>query len=106
VFLNFRNNLIMLAKNLPAGDVYWKLPFRLLLDAVSAWKSLFGGEATYFIAIMEAHLGFLRWLLLAKKRRQKVVKNYKLNGLYNKSIVWKHFVSGKTTFSEIVSDKD
>src|SRR5690606_20918586 len=29
VFLNFRNNLIMLAKNLPTGQAIWKIPFRV-----------------------------------------------------------------------------
>ncbi len=27
VFLNFRNNLIMLAKNLPLNEAVWKIPF-------------------------------------------------------------------------------
>jgi hypothetical protein len=44
VFLNFRNNLIMMAKNLPAGQLAWKIPLRFLLDSISAWKSLFAGE--------------------------------------------------------------
>ncbi|MEZ5028863.1 MAG: glycosyltransferase family 2 protein, partial [Ferruginibacter sp.] len=34
-FLNFRNNLIMLYKNLPTAAALWKLPFRIMLDAVS-----------------------------------------------------------------------
>ena len=51
VFLNFRNNLIMMAKNLPPGQWLWKLPYRFLLDSVSAWKSLLAGEGVYFLAI-------------------------------------------------------
>lgn len=103
VYLNFRNNLIMLAKNLPVKQAAWKIPFRIFLDAVSAWKSLFAGEATYFIAVFEAHGGFLKWLL---KERRKVImperKTGKLNGLYKGSVVWKHFISGKNTFAQIV----
>jgi len=106
VFLNFRNNLIMLVKNLPSNKVFWKVSFRILLDVVSAWKSLFAGEATYFIAIMQAHMGFVRWLIFARKRHYPFTKNRSLKGWYHKSVVWQHFIAGKTTFSEIVGDKD
>ena len=105
VFLNFRNNLIMLAKNLPLRQRVWKIPFRILLDIVSAWKSLFGGEATYFIAVLEAHGGFIKWLVTVKKHHSSQPKNGVLKGWYTKSVVWKHFISGKNTFSEIVGDK-
>src|SRR5258708_12961442 len=70
VFLNFRNNLIMLAKNLPPGQLAWKIPFRFFLDSISAWKSLFAGEGIYFAAILEAHLAFIKWVLF--KRKQSV----------------------------------
>jgi GT2 family glycosyltransferase len=106
VFLNFRNNLIMLAKNLPLAELLWKIPLRLLLDSVSAWKSLFAGQAIYFLAILEAHLAFFKWLLL--KRGKSVFPQKKrgnLRGLFRHSIVWEHFVLGKRTFIEIVKNK-
>ncbi len=106
VFLNFRNNLIMLAKNLPLSQLVWKIPFRILLDAVSAWKSLFAGQAIYFTAIIEAHAGFFKWVLF-KKSKSIFPKNKdgKLHGWYTKSVVWKHFVNGKKTFAQIVQNK-
>ncbi len=106
VFLNFRNNLIMLAKNLPLSQAAWKIPLRLLLDGISAWKSLFAGQAVYFGAIFNAHLAFFKWILF--KRGESVFpenKKGKLSGWLNKSIVWKHFVSGEKTFAEIVQNK-
>ena len=106
VFLNFRNNLIMLAKNLPAGQLVWKIPLRFLLDNISAWKSLFAGEAVYFWAIVEAHLAFIKWALF--KRKQSVFprkKQGKLHGLYSRSIAWQYFVLGKKTFTEIMRGK-
>ncbi len=39
VFLNFRNNMIMLAKNLPKRQSFWKIPMRILMDFISAFKS-------------------------------------------------------------------
>jgi len=106
VFLNFRNNLIMLAKNLPYSQLFWKVPFRFFLDIVSAWKSLFGGEGIYFWAIWEAHLAFLKWLFW--NRNQSVFPRRRrgsLDGWYRNSVVWKHFVRGKKTFTEIMGSK-
>jgi GT2 family glycosyltransferase len=40
-YLNFRNNQIMLYKNLPWSQKWWKIPFRIFLDSVSAWKGAF-----------------------------------------------------------------
>ena len=103
VLLNFRNNLIMLAKNLPPWEACGKVFLRILLDAVSAWKSLFDGEATYFIAIAEAHWGFIRWFFGGRKRSVfPPRKGQARDGLYGGSIVWKHFVQGKKRFSDVV----
>ena len=106
VFLNFRNNLIMLAKNLPLLYAIWKIPFRIFLDIISAWKTLFSGQGIYFIAIVEAHFGFLKWILF-KKNLSIFPKNKKgkLHGWLKKSIVWEHFVNGKKTFTQIVQNK-
>ena len=106
VFLNFRNNLIMMAKNMPAGEWLWKIPYRFLLDTVSAWKSLLAGEGVYFLAITEAHLAFIKWLVF--KRKESVFpkkRGGKLLGWYSRSIVWQYFVVGRKTFSEIVKRK-
>jgi GT2 family glycosyltransferase len=106
VYLNFRNNLIMLAKNLPLGQALWKLPFRLLLDVVSAWKGLVIGEGTYFIAVVEAHYSFYKWLLLKRSRSVfPVSRKGSPTGWLRGSVAWRHFVLGKTKFSEIVGAK-
>ena len=105
-FLNFRNNLIMLAKNLSAGQALWKIPFRLALDAVAAWKGLLEGNGGYFIAICRSHVQFVKWLFFYQKKSVfPVSKKGKMNGLYDGSVIWQHFVKGKTRFSEIVFDK-
>ncbi|HEY4150606.1 MAG TPA: glycosyltransferase family 2 protein [Chitinophagaceae bacterium] len=106
VYLNFRNNLIMLAKNLTFTQALWKMPFRILLDIVSAWKSLLAGEGTYFIAVVEAHLSFYKWLLLKRKKSTFPISRKGLPGGWLRgSVIWRHFVLGKTKFSEIVGGK-
>jgi len=44
VFLNFRNNLIALTKNLPVVTALWKIPFRILLDWIAAFVFLAKGD--------------------------------------------------------------
>ena len=105
VFLNFRNNLIMLAKNLPFWKALLTIPVRILLDIISGWKSLLSGEVVYFGAIMEAHAAFLKWILI-NRRRSVFPKSRKgeLRGWFRGSIVWKHFILGKKTFREIIKN--
>lgn len=107
VFLNYRNNLVMLAKNMPVPDLCWKLPLRFVLDAVSAWKSLLGGEMVYFRAVLKAHLAFLRWLLQGKKKAvlKNLPRRVSLTGYYGGSVVWAYFVRKRRKFSEIVLHK-
>jgi hypothetical protein len=106
VFLNFRNNLIMMAKNLPFGMAVVKILIRFVLDGISAIKSLLAGEGTYFWAVIKAHGGFLYWLVMEKKVKAQVKEGYVLNGYLRKSIVWQHFVLGRKRFSEIVKRKN
>lgn len=106
VYLNFRNNLIMLAKNLSFAAAVWKIPVRMALDAVAACKGVLGGSWGYYIAILKAHLHFIKWLVFAQKETPAATnKNQKLDGLYQGAAVWQHFVKKKTKFSEIVNDK-
>jgi GT2 family glycosyltransferase len=103
VFLNFRNNLIMLAKNLPFLSACGILPVRMSLDALAAWKGLLSGSGGYFVAIARAHLHFVKWLLFGPRKRGGLsVRNRAIGGLYRGSLVWKHFVRGLSRFSEIV----
>lgn len=103
VFLNFRNNLIMMMKNMHFSEAIWKIPFRVLLDIVSALKSLVAGEGGYFAAVFKAHMAFFRWCLVVGRRKDHLPRRgYQLYGYLKKSVVWAHFVKGKKTFSEIV----
>ncbi|MBX9785690.1 MAG: glycosyltransferase family 2 protein [Chitinophagaceae bacterium] len=103
VYLNFRNNLIMLTKNLPASQLIWKIPYRIFLDAISAWKELITGYPGYFTGIFKAHASYLHWLLT--KRNRFKAPYPQLQGLYKGNIVWLHFAKGYQTFSQIVKKK-
>lgn len=103
IFLNFRNNLIMLWKNLEGFEVIGVLLCRFALDAISAWKNLLSGQPGYFFAVAQAHVAFFTWWIGPKKNNIFPAKNSgNLTGYYKGSIVWQHFVLGKKHFSEIV----
>lgn len=105
-FLNFRNNLVMLAKNFTGSKALFIIPFRMGLDIIAAYKELFKGNGRTFIAIAKAHAYFIKWLLIDKKQSVfPISKNGKVNGWYNGSIVWQYFVKKKTRFSEIIKNK-
>jgi GT2 family glycosyltransferase len=106
VFLNFRNNLVMMAKNLPVGQAIVKIAYRFWLDAISAFKSLAAGEVTYFVAVVKAHFAFLYWLFVHPKMERKGLdKKKKLKGYLHKSVVWSYFGRGIKTFEKIVATK-
>lgn len=106
VYLNFRNNLIMLSKNLPWGQLLWKIPYRIFLDTISAWKSLFEGNGIYFWAVAKAHVGYCKWLLVSRRHSVFPVKRGEgRDGWYPRSIILKYFVQHKKTFAEIVLGK-
>jgi GT2 family glycosyltransferase len=102
-FLNFRNNQILLAKNLPWSEKWWKIPFRLFLDQVSAFKGLFSGDAGYFVAIFKAHLAYVDWFLFKQKVRPEHTRRKldTLPGVYKGNVVWQHFALKKKSFKAI-----
>lgn len=103
-FLNFRNNQVMLTKNLPASEKWWKIPYRIILDNVSALKGLFSGDAGYFLAIIKAHMAFFYWLLFKRTRSKQVRRKLvQLKGLFKGNIAWEHFAKKKTRFTQIVA---
>ena len=102
-YLNFRNNRIMMSKNLPFSKKLWVMPARNLLDGISAWKGLLTGDGGYFIAILRAQLAFLKWWFFYKKKSVfPASKKGSLSGYLQKNMVWQHFARKKNKFSEIV----
>jgi GT2 family glycosyltransferase len=103
VYLNFRNNIIMLSKNLCMREKIWKLPLRFFLDMVFAFKNLFSGYHASFVAIFEAYISAIKWSFTSKnKSRLKKVSMKKLTGVHKGFIVWDYFIKRKKRFSEIV----
>ncbi len=99
-FLNFRNNLSLLYKNLPSGKVTWTIAYRILLDWVAALKFLFGGSWADFWAVTRAHVAFYRRLPQLRKVR-RTVPHRQVGQVYQRNIVFENFLKGKKRYTEL-----
>lgn len=101
-FLNFRNNLVLIAKNHSSSFWFFIILWRMVLDGISAFKFLLEGKGSVFFTIIKAHFAFWGkfYTTLGKRRQVKTLgKGYV--SLYPKSIVWQYFAKGKKVFSEL-----
>ncbi|MFA5848906.1 MAG: glycosyltransferase family 2 protein [Bacteroidales bacterium] len=93
LYLNYRNNLLMLYKNLPTGRRTLVILTRLILDGISAIAYLLQGKASYVASVFKAHTHFYR--MRSKIKKSEVPLNRKISGIYKGSIVFSFFWSGK-----------
>ncbi len=105
-FLNFRNNLLLLTKNLPREKFLIRMLQKLILDGVAGIKFLFEGKAKHFFAVFKAHLSFyanLSKYLKIRKQLKKEFTNEKISGVYSSSIAKDYFILNKKKFSDLSS---
>lgn len=104
-FLNFRNNLTMLYKNLNDKDLKHVMRVRWWLDYLAALQMLLlehhWGDCR---AVFKARKAFKRWRHEYDFDRQKIqnsrlVQDEEILSPY--SILWKYYVKGKKKYSEI-----
>ncbi|MGN0032241.1 MAG: glycosyltransferase family 2 protein [Candidatus Limimorpha sp.] len=103
-YLNFRNNLSLLMKNLPKGSVFPIISYRILLDWIAGFKFLAEGSIADFWAVIRAHFSFYRHLPSLKKKRN-ISQHKQVSQIYQRNIVFKHFLEKKRFFTEL-DEKD
>ena len=102
VYLNFRNGLFLLFKNLPTSKLFYKIWLRMLLDGLAGLKFLFSGFLSNFIAVLKAHLHFYIAIpSLIKKRNKTNLPLRKEKVIYLKSIVLSYYLKNKKKFSAL-----
>ncbi len=89
-YLNFRNNLILLFKNLPLLHFLPVLMARLILDGVAGLKFLLEGNPKHCLAIIHAHFGFYSYALFQKKEKYTFKKRGKIT-FFKGFILLKYF---------------
>lgn len=102
-FLNFRNGLELLAKNLPKNELFFGIFIRLLWDGLAGIKFLLSGQFKDVWAIIRAHFAFYGRLRRTLGKRKG---NYvRVKGQYSGNIIIDHFLKGKKKFSDLPVDK-
>lgn len=101
-FLNYRNNLFMLLKNLPASKLLPVIFARLCLDGISAFRHLLQGDFGDFWAIFTSHFAFYgKFFEMFRKRSNPSLPSK----MYNGSIVYDYFLKKYRTFDKLNSEK-
>ncbi|TDO20626.1 glycosyltransferase family 2 protein [Pedobacter duraquae] len=101
-FLNFRNNLYILQKNLPENELLSLLFCRIWIDFVAWIHFLLTGKPKFAWAVSKAHFEFFRNLTkTSRKRKDKQMPFNELTGVYHSSVVWAFFVIGYRKFSQL-----
>lgn len=105
LYHNYRNNLIMMFKNLSFGKLLWLMPVRFTLDFIALLRAAFTGNFTEWKAIHMAHISFVfglgKWLKGRKEAQKHTAKKPNYNGWYKKSLIVDVFLKKKTKFSEL-----
>ncbi len=105
VFLNFRNNLMMLYKNLPTGQHSRILFLRMILDGIAAIVFLFHHQGGYFNAVLRAHYSFYSQLPNLRNKRRILEKNRTVrfhSEQIHISIIFAYYLHHYKTFTEII----
>lgn len=106
-YLNFRNNLTMLYKNLADTELNGVMRMRLFLDWIAAFEMLLLGRSWGdFKAVIRARRDFKRWrkdFAADRKRIQetRLVPPGCIGGLYDHSVLWQYYVRGIKKFSDL-----
>jgi len=103
-YLNFRNNLYLLYKNLPDKNLHRTIFIRKILDGVAAIVFIFRGRPGNAKSVWKAHIDYYKNLKSLKAGRRSV-KNLTINKseglMVNKSIVFRFYIKGQKTFSSL-----
>lgn len=99
-FLNFRNSLWLMAKNMPERFLILLLPLRLTLDAFAALAFLAKGNKNDAMAVFKAHQAFHKSFSEIRRHSKAIPKKIH-QGMYRGSIVFAYFLLRKKYFSNL-----
>jgi hypothetical protein len=105
-YLNFRNSLFVLYKNLPDKRFNTLMFIRKLLDGLAAIFFLLKGSPESVRAVWKAHMDYYKAVPALKEKRKLVNKSevYKAQELIlNKSVVFEYYIKGNKTYNSLIS---
>ncbi len=99
-YLNFRNNFMLLYKNLPQNRLWKVFAVRLFLDGLAGIRFLLQGNFQDIVAIIKAHFYFYGHLGVLKQKRARLEQK-QVSGVYRGSLIFARFFKGIKTFSAL-----
>ncbi len=106
-FLNFRNSLFMLYKNLPEAGMHRVLFFRMILDGLAAIMFFLKGQFGHSFGVLKAHIGYYRAKSYLKEKRSEesaMLPGQINNLILNNSIVFEFYIKRNITYGAITKD--
>ena len=103
LYLNYRNNLFLLYKNLPDKKFLPVMATRLLLDVISSLAFILKGNPAGFGSVFKAHRHFFKSLSGLKEKRKNLPHSpceYPRE-VYPKSILMSYFIGKKRRFCQL-----
>ena len=102
-FLNFRNNLLMLYKNLPAEELGGVMRVRCILDYIAAVKFLLTGSWGDFMAVVRARREYkrMRGSYSEARRRNLECQSCEVSCIAPFSLLWQYYMKRKRTYSQL-----
>lgn len=97
-YLNFRNSLFTLLKNLPKSKLFPIIFIRLVFDGIAGLHFLISGKFIHFWAVLRSHFSFYRYLFKFYKKR---VTGSDINYYRVKSVVFLYFIKQLKYFYEL-----
>lgn len=98
-YLNFRNSLFTVLKNVPKQYLFTVIFSRLILDGIAGFKFIVELRPIHSWSILKAHLSFYKNIFKFIKKRRKLQK--KTNYNIHTSVVWQYFILGRKKFNEL-----
>ncbi len=106
LFLNYRNCLWMMYKNLPTKKFHRTLFMRMVLDGLSACMYLVKLQFSFFWAVPRAHFAFYSELKNLRAKRADLKANRTIFTIHPEvlkhSFVLKVYLGGKKTFADLM----
>lgn len=103
-FLNFRNNLLMLYKNLPEDKLQRVLFVRRYLDKLAALQMRLKGKKKNYKAIIDAYTEFEKIQTKYQEQRKNNIEKTIISAIptiYPKSILYSFLLKGKKKFDQL-----
>ncbi|MFC0318986.1 MULTISPECIES: glycosyltransferase family 2 protein [Olivibacter] len=104
-YLNFRNNLVMLQKNLPLMQAIFVIFIRFWLDFIALLRFISEGKRKDALAVSKAHVNFFRNFRKNARKRKRTKSKKVSSGIYRASIIWAYFILQKQKFTELNNKK-